>query len=283
MEYIEGARIDDYCEARRLDPRAAETLSRRLSGHRLRAPAPRRPSRPEALEHPRHDRRRAQAFGLWHRQAFRPRHRTRTNTRAQRCAPSHPTTPRPNKCRRAGHDRLGRVLARRFAASTSCGARASSRAPSEACARQVASRAQWRNRRDESNDRSEGREPERANRPVRFCRYGVAEHRRDGAARRACAPLSFGRPIRRRRAEIFGRTARARAERLVYLSRRKVRPSSHGRHGRGGARPALARRRSRRRAMADERRAAGARPRRASFRGRAPTIERALDGHRAED
>ena len=62
MEYVEGERLDRYCQDRGwMSARTARALSQGVRGGELRAPEPGGPPRPQAGQHPRHARGRAQA------------------------------------------------------------------------------------------------------------------------------------------------------------------------------------------------------------------------------
>ena len=70
MEYVEGARIDQHCDARQLSvDRAARALPRGLRRDPALAPQPYRSSRYQALQHHRHRRRRGEAARLRYRPA----------------------------------------------------------------------------------------------------------------------------------------------------------------------------------------------------------------------
>ena len=74
LEYVDGEPIDDYCREPEADRRAAaRSLPAGLRRRLLRPPAPGRPPRPQAQQHPRDRGRRAQAARFRHRQAARRR------------------------------------------------------------------------------------------------------------------------------------------------------------------------------------------------------------------
>ena len=108
MEYVEGVPIDRYCDEHALlDAERAELFREVCDGGAVRAPEPRRPPRPQAVEHPGHGRRHGEAARLRDREAARARRRgaARPTTRTasalddagvrrarSRCAASRSTT-----------------------------------------------------------------------------------------------------------------------------------------------------------------------------------------------
>ena len=117
MEYVEGEPLVAYCDSRRLDTAAAaRALPQSLRGGHLRASEPRRPSRPEAVEHSRHGRGRAEAARLRHRQdSSAPKRKMFTANRA-RPARNDPGLREPGADqRREDHHRERRLLVRRSA------------------------------------------------------------------------------------------------------------------------------------------------------------------------
>ena len=96
MEYVDGSRLDVYCDRKHLARRRSgcELFQQVCARRAVRASEPGRPPRHQAVQHPGHGRRHAQAARLRHREA--PRHAT--NRRAGRPDPAARATLDPGLC-----------------------------------------------------------------------------------------------------------------------------------------------------------------------------------------
>ena len=110
MEYVEGRPINVYwCRGEPRSTGKPGSLSGRLFCRRARAPQPDRSPRPEAFEHPRHERRRPEAPGLRACPLPRPRSGSRTDRHRVPRADTRVREPRADPGT-GGHRVVGRVL-----------------------------------------------------------------------------------------------------------------------------------------------------------------------------
>ena len=102
MEYVEGVPLTTYCRTHTLSVvRAPAVVPLDLRGRAARASPPGRAPRPQAVEHPRHERRRGEAARLRHRQTARGR------GKAGRPDTDRPSS--PHTCLRGARAVIGRA------------------------------------------------------------------------------------------------------------------------------------------------------------------------------